>query len=1790
MGKKMKANLQLREAVIGFVYRTEKFVKNYDADTDVHQLQERIAKLDEKWSEFESVQGDIEELEEDENNMAAHEQFRADFEELFFKVKAGLRSKLPFSPPSPTATSSIRDRNVGACTGIRLAKISLPEFSGEYDKWLPFFDTFRSLIHENTDLNQIQKFHHLRASLRGEALKVVDSFQMSEASYGVAWSALVKRYSNKYLQKKRHVNAMLQYPKVKKRSANGIHELIECFDRHTKILDQLGEITTDWGAMLMQLLVSKLDDESLKDWEERAVKKDDPVFADVMEFLEGQTRILDAVAVDRRSENLPSHFSTANSSFKKSGSKFSVHATTDTPSMQCLQCNGRHYLTSCPAFGQMSLEKRFQVVNSKKLCSNCLKQGHLNRDCTSRFRCRTCSKKHHSLLHPGIDAAAFTPTVNPTTQVPSSNRQQTSPSTHVVSTDDSLQTVQSSVATIFASNVATEHREYHVFLSTVLVTVKDCNGRSHLARALLDSGSQANLISDRLCQILKLPRKGVSVPISGIGSSTFRVSHSVSTTISSRISDYSVPMEFFVMKKVTEDQPSATIPIGDWNLPTDIELADPGFNKRGAIDLLLGLEYFYEFLLLNGGRVQIQRIGNGRPLFVNTVFGWVAAGKVNLGRMNPVPVCHVAVDNSLEQKIERFWTIEEIQDVPRLTQEEIYCENHYKVTFSRDTEGRYVVRLPKRLGFEKMIGDSREMAVRRLIQLERRFKRDEDLHKRYSDSIRDYLINGHMLLVEDVEERSEHRLVCYLPHHPVIKETSTTTKIRPVFDGSAKTTSNYSLNNALMTGPVIQDQLIDLILRFRKHKVALVADIEKMYLQVKVHSDDCPLQRILWRFSPSDPIKTYELQRVTFGLAPSSFLATRSLQQLAEDEGDAFPRAKAALVDDFYIDDYIGGADSVEEAVLLRQELEQLLPKGGFRLRKWNSSTEGVLEGVSAEDLGTQTTLVLDKEEQVKALGVIWKPGPDVLGIDVSTSSIIGCWTRRQVYSVIARLFDPLGLIGPVITWAKVRMQQLWVAFQDWDEPLSQELTERWAQFYEQLPLLSNVKVNRFAFCSQPYLVQFHIFSDASEAAYGACIYARTISQTGLIKVELLSSKSRPAPLKRVSIARLELCGALLAAKLYQKVRHALKMDDTEAWFWSDSTVVLCWLRSPSYVWPTYVANRVSQIQEWTKGHRWNHVKGTENPADLVSLGVTPKDFVDLQNWFHGPAWLSLLDQHWNNPKRYDDPPEDQLERKRIILTALTHMEPHPLIDRISSYWKLLRVTALCLRFARKCQRRHNEIPDISHISVAELQVAKQVLVRQVQQEAFATELKELSNHRVVPVRSPLKLLNPFLDQQGVLRVGGRLEAANESFPVRQPIIIPSKHSFSRLVAVAYHQLSLHAGPRMTLAQVRQEYWPLNGMSLASYTYRNCIRCFRSNPVPVTQPPGQFPRSRTLPARPFATTGVDFCGPIYLKPVHRKAAAQKAYIAVFVCFCTKAVHLELVGDLSTAKFIAALCRFVGKRGVPAEIQSDNGLNFKGASNELRALYDLLNDSSSATTISNEAAQNGIVWKFIPPKAPNFGGLWEAAVKSAKSSLVKLLGQRRLSFEDMTTVLGQVEAVMNSRPLTPLSEVPDELDVLTPGHFLTGSSLLAIPDPDYTGVPTNRLEHYQQLQQLIQQHWKRWRREYISQLHNVNQRAFPPIKLKVGQMVVLKEDDKAPYSWPLGRITEVHPGPDGVVRVVTLRTSQGIYKRPASRVCLLPFEKDSRGQPSTSCLLQSTSGTPRDVTSPTHNYEAQGHNK
>ncbi|XP_055645555.1 uncharacterized protein LOC129782211 [Toxorhynchites rutilus septentrionalis] len=720
----------------------------------------------------------------------------------------------------------------------------------------------------------------------------------------------------------------------------------------------------------------------------------------------------------------------------------------------------------------------------------------------------------------------------------------------------------------------------------------------------------------------------------------------------------------------------------------------------------------------------------------------------------------------------------------------------------------------------------------------------------------------------------------------------------------------------------------------------------------------------------------------------------------------------------------------------------------------------------------------------------------------------------------------------------------------DWNEEVPGEVRTTWKRFVEDLPSLADFRVPRFAFDVGE--VQLHCFTDASELAFGACIYARTVKANGQVKVILLAAKSRVAPLQKRSIPRLELCAAQLGARLSSRVTTALNMKAVPIFYWTDSMVVVYWLRAPPQTWKTFVANRVADIQTRTNGASWLHVPGMDNPADVVSRGLTVQQLLTCKIWMNGPNWLERGEENW--PK-LEIPrvthADGETERKTTTLLLQNPPPLNPLFTRSFSYNRLLRTTAYCLRFIRHMQKGPKQSTII--LQPSELENARDCLVKIVQRECFKTELHLLKKGNLVPKNSTLKLLNPFVDSLGIIRVGGRLRLSEESYSTKHQILLPGFHRFTRMLLLSHHCKLVHGGISLTLGVVRNEYWPTNGRRAVRSVIRSCYRCTRVNPRPLQQPIGQLPLARTKPSRPFASTGIDFCGPVFVKSTNRKTAPTKAYIALFVCFSTKAVHIELVGDLSTASFLSALQRFVARRGKPDSIFSDNATNFVGARNELHDLYQILSNSKETDRIATALANEEIQWNMIPPRAPNFGGLWEAAVKVAKKHLLRQLGSTSLLHEDLITILSQVESAMNSRPLVPLSEDPNDFEALTPGHFLVGSQLQALPYPDMKDVPVNRLRNrYQIIQQKQQQFWYHWKTEYLKELQRQTTMHRRPIHLKVGQVMILQDNLLPPVRWPLVRILELHPGQDGVTRVVTVRTSSGTtFKRAVTKLCPLP---------------------------------------
>ncbi|XP_065077875.1 uncharacterized protein LOC135701095 [Ochlerotatus camptorhynchus] len=582
-----------------------------------------------------------------------------------------------------------------------------------------------------------------------------------------------------------------------------------------------------------------------------------------------------------------------------------------------------------------------------------------------------------------------------------------------------------------------------VLLATAVVIIEDDNGCRHHARALLDSGSESNFITKRLSQLMKVTRDRVDISVLGIGQATIKVKQRVHALVRSRVSQFSRELDFLVLPKVTVNLPTIRVDTNGWSLPSGIKLADPAFFEPNAVDLVLGIEHFFDFFE-TGRRMSL---GEGNPALHESLFGWIVSGGVSVPSRSLQITCNVSMLDELDALIYRFLSCEEVESGKAHSPEETQCEDIFDSTVQRGSDGRYTVSLPMNEDAVSRVGDSRDIAYRRLQGTERRLAKDSSLREQYNAFMEDYIKLGHMR--EVVETDTELVKRCFLPHHPVIKEASTTTKVRVVFDASC---NGVSLNDVLMTGAVIQEDLRSITLRSRTKQIMLVSDVDKMFRQILVHLLERALQCILWRFSPAECVHLYELNTVTYGTKSAPFLATITLKQLALDEEAQYPLAARAVLDDTYMDDVITGADDEETATTLRVQLNTMMSSGGFKQRKWASNCPAVLEGIPEEDMAIRSSegIVLDPDPSIKTLGLTWMPVSDTLKYQFSVPSLNPdtSLTKRYVLSVIATLFDPLGLLGAAITSAKIFMQQLWALRDgqgqrlDWDQSLPSTVGE----------------------------------------------------------------------------------------------------------------------------------------------------------------------------------------------------------------------------------------------------------------------------------------------------------------------------------------------------------------------------------------------------------------------------------------------------------------------------------------------------------------------------------------------------------------------------------------------------------------------------------------------------------------------------------------------------------------------------------------------------------------------------
>ncbi|XP_048487833.1 uncharacterized protein LOC125491030 [Plutella xylostella] len=705
-----------------------------------------------------------------------------------------------------------------------------------------------------------------------------------------------------------------------------------------------------------------------------------------------------------------------------------------------------------------------------------------------------------------------------------------------------------------------------------------------------------------------------------------------------------------------------------------------------------------------------------------------------------------------------------------------------------------------------------------------------------------------------------------------------------------------------------------------------------------------------------------------------------------------------------------------------------------------------------------------------------------------------------------------------------------------------------WLKFVEGLDSIAALRLNRCVLVDDPTYIEMHCFCDSSERAFGSCIYLKSSNALGQVKVSLLCAKSRVAPVKATTIPRLELCAALLGAQLASEVTQALKFVINRHIFWSDSKVVLCWLRNTKKL-KTFVANRVAAITDLTEKAPWLYVPTSQNPADLVSRGVDPQLVPDLTIWWEGAPFLQLEESSW--PSSVEDS-HDVADLPEVKAHSALVGEAPLNLSRISRLKIAQRAYARVLRWFHnaKSVNKNNKIPLSEPLNASELDNALIVLVKQSQNSWFKKEMSMLLQNKPLKSNSNIASLNPFIDSKGILRVGGRIGDSNYDYDKRHPILLHGSCRLTQLLFQQEHFRLMHAGPQLLLTSIRDRFWPIGGRNLARSTARKCFVCSRFRGKPMTNIMGNLPVERVMPDFPFATVGTDFAGPFLITDRKgRGCKITKCYLCIFICFNYKCIHLEAVSELSKDAFILALKRFIARRGLPKLISCDNGGNFVAAAREIK---DFLNSKENTNAVLDFSAQQGLEFKFTPAYAPNFGGYHEAGVKSAKFHLRRILGNAHLTFEELSSLFAQIEAILNSRPLCPLSPSPDDLQPLTPGHFLIGRPLTALPAPTLTDCNTNRLDRYQRLEQVRQHFWRRWSNEYVGELQQRTKWRVRCTDLKTDDMVLLKDDSAPPLCWRLGRVVKLFPGTDGVPRVADVSTSRGVVRRALNRICLLPM--------------------------------------
>lgn len=1439
-----------------------------------------------------------------------------------------------------------------------------------------------------------------------------------------------------------------------------------------------------------------------------------------------------------------------------------------------------HLLSKCRSFRNKPLEERRAFLKEHHYCYNCCASTkHMAKDCKEMRKCTEClSDRHVSAMHPGPP--------------PEKTLQEVEQQGGEADTQDSTEVMTKCTEICGGTNSPRSCSK----ICLAKVYPKDHPEKAVRMYVVMDDQSNRSLARSDFFDLFSI--EGESVPYtlktcSGVMETSGRRAHGY--MVESLDGCIKVPLPSLLeCDLIPEDRseiPSPDVARHHSHLKAvadQIPLQDP----QAHILLLLGRD------ILRLHKVRAQHNGpHDAPYAQRLDLGWVVIGDVCLGNVHKPAHVTVYKTNLLNNgrssflkpcssnihvketlsghktqtsHLHKYPSNSPVQeadtdnlgstvfnrtmddDRPALSVEDERFLDIMDKEVVRDSSNTWTAPLPFRTP-RCRLPNNRGQALKRLNTLRRTLDKKPDMKKHFIDFMQKMLDNQHAKLAPPLQSDQE---CWYLPifgvYHP-----QKPGQIRVVFDSSAKH-DGVSLNDVLLSGPDLNNTLIGVLMRFRREAIAITADVQQMFYSFNVCEDHRDYLRFLW-YQDNDlqkDITEYRMNVHVFGNSPSPAVAIYALRRAAQaGEEEHGMDAKEFVNRNFYVDDGLTSVPTAEEAVDLLKRTKKMLAESNIHLHKIASNSYTVMASFSPEDLAKdlkELDLGGEPLPVQRSLGLCWNLEADSFLFKASKEE--RPYTKRGVLSTVNSLYDPLGFVAPITVQGKALIRELSSESCEWDDPLPSEKEQSWLAWKESLNDLEQLSIPR------PYVTvplrstqqrEICVFSDASTVAIAAVAYLRVVDSSGQCHLGFLMGKAKLAPKPAHTIPRLELCAAVLAVEMAELISQELDLDIQSMKFYTDSNIVLGYINNTSRRFYVYVANRVIRIRKSTHPNQWHHVATDHNPADHATRPI-PAGLLEHTTWLCGPAFLKQAETGEAMFENFElVHPETDKEIQPQVTALSTKAERGCLntqrFERFSVWRSMIRGVSRLIHRARACSKSPKQDAQDAQSQ------AKVVVIRCVQREAFKEDISRLEKGQKVSKGSQIYKLKPMLDQEGLLRVGGRLSSADLPNDEKHPYILPRRHHASTLLVRHYHEEVAHQGRHLTEGALRSAgVWIIGSKRLVANVIHECVICRRLRGKTEEQIMADLPVNRLTTEPPFTRVGLDVFGPwsVTTRRTRGGSADSKRWAVLFTCLGSRAVHIEVIESMSTSSFINALRRFFAVRGPSKLLRSDRGTNFVGACRELKIQTD-------DPEIRNYLLDEGCTWTFNPPHSSHMGGCWERLIGVARRILDGMLiqaGPSRLTHEVLTTLMAEVMAIMNARPLVPLSYDPESPTILTPAMLLTRKT-------DPTSAPHGEFDlsdlykhQWKHVQALADTFWKRWRQEYLTTLQPRRKWTEERRDIQVGDVVLLKDSQIKRNEWPTGLITKTILSQDNKVRKVEVKVvKQGtvkIYLRPISDLILL----------------------------------------